>query len=165
MLLVFVPVGIAVAVGHHPTTAQSSVEGQRTADVQVAVVVVIAAAADTALGFPLCSRSLAHHVDGGRRIARAGGQARCTAYHFDAVVDDGVGIGLHVAEGIQHAIDLEIIDRVAARGIADPVRVVVLDHDAGGLAHGFGQAAEFEIIHLLARDHGNRLRCFLDRQG
>ncbi|MNQ98454.1 hypothetical protein D3C85_1141450 [compost metagenome] len=65
LLLVFVPVRIAVAIGHHAASAQAAVEGQRTTDVEVAVVIVIAAAADTGLGFPLRSRAFAHHVDGG----------------------------------------------------------------------------------------------------
>ncbi|MNW18954.1 hypothetical protein D3C71_2187340 [compost metagenome] len=38
----------------------------------------------------------------------------------------------------------------------------MLNHDAGGLAHGFGQGVEFEVVHLLARHHRYGLRCFLD---
>ncbi|MNF78572.1 hypothetical protein D3C84_607600 [compost metagenome] len=164
LLLILVAERIGIAIGQHAATPQPAVKGQRAADIQVAVVVVVAATADTGLDLPLRCRSLAHHVDGGRRVARTRGQAGRTANHFDAVVDDGVRVGLHVAEGIEHAIDLEIADRVAAGGIADPVRVVVLDHYAGGLAHGFGQRAELEVVHLLTGDHGHRLRRFLDRQ-
>ncbi|MNL04443.1 hypothetical protein D3C87_1250110 [compost metagenome] len=40
----------------------------------------------------------------------------------------------------------------------------MLDHHAGGLAHRFGQCTELEVVHLLASDHRDRLRCFLDRK-
>ncbi len=99
-----------VAIGQHTSPAQPSVEGQRAADIDVTVVIVIAAAAGAGLSLPLRGRTLAHHVDGRRRVACAGG----AAHDFDAVLDDGVRIGLHVLEGVEHPVDLEIVDRVAA---------------------------------------------------
>ena len=155
---------LAVAIGQHRAPTQAAIERQRAADIDVAVVVVVTAAADTRQRLQLRGRTFAHHVDRRRWVARARGEAGRTAHHLDPVVDDGVGIGLHVAEGVEHPVDLEVVDRVTARRIADPVRIVVLHDDAGGLAHGLGQCTEFEIVHLLTRDHGHRLRGFLDRQ-
>ncbi len=155
---------MTVAVGQHAAPAQPAIKGQRAAHVHVAVVVVITAGTHPGFSLPLVGRTLAHHVDGGRWVARTGGQAGGAAYHLDSVVNDGVGIGLHVAEGIEHPVDLEVGDAIAACRVGGAVRVIVLHHDAGGLAQRFGQGVEVEVVHLLAGDHRDRLRGFLDGQ-
>ena len=124
----------------------------------------MAGAADAGLGLPLSGRAFADHVDGGRGIAGTGGQAGGAAYYFDTVVDDGVRVGLHAPERIEHAIHLEVIDRITPGGVTGPVRIQMLNRHAGGLAQGVGQGIEIEIVRLLAGDHRNGLRGFLDRQ-
>jgi hypothetical protein len=34
-------------------------------------------------------------------------------HHLDTVVDDGVRIGLQAREGVEHPVDLEVVDRIA----------------------------------------------------
>ena len=122
----------------------------------------MAGATDAGLGLPLRGRALAHHVDGGRRVACARGQARRAAHYFDAVVDDGVGVGLHVAESVEHPVNLEVADAIASGGVVDTIGVVMLNVDARGLAQHIRQGIEIEVVHLLACDHRDRLRGFLD---
>ncbi len=89
---VIIAIGLAVTVSQYGAPAQASIERQGAAHIDVAVVVVMAGSADAGPGLPVGSRPLADHVDRGRRVARAGGQACGAAYDLDAVVNDGVGI-------------------------------------------------------------------------
>ena len=109
-------------------------------------------------------RAFADHVDGARRITCAGGQTGGSAHDFNAVVDDGVSIRLHKAEGVEHPVNLEVTNGIATGGIGDPVRVVVLHYHAGGMAHGLGKGVEVEVVHLLAGDDRDRLRGFANAQ-
>ena len=57
--------GLFVTVGQYAAAAQTAVEGQWTADIHVAVIVVVTTATDPHFGCQFMSRALANHIDGG----------------------------------------------------------------------------------------------------
>ena len=112
---VVVAKGFAVAVSQNGTPAQATVKCQRATHIHEAVIVVVTAAANADLGFKFVGGAFADHVDGARRIASAGSQAGGATDDFDAVVDDGVGVRFHEAEGVEHSVNLEVTEGVTAR--------------------------------------------------
>ncbi len=110
---------------------------------------------------------LAHHVDGGRRIARAREQARGAAHHFDAVIDGGIGARVTVerqADGGGHAVVLQVVHVEAARVEVRAVAVRADDMDAGDAAHGVVEREQALVLDLLAREHADGLRRVAQRQ-
>ena len=105
--------GLGVTVGQYAAAAQTAVKAQWTADIHVAVIVVVTTATDAHFGGQFMSRALADHVDSGGRITRTGGQARGAAHQLDAVINDRVGVGFHVAECVEHPVDLKVLDGIA----------------------------------------------------
>lgn len=110
--------------------------------------------------------ALAHEVDDARRVARAIHEARRALEDFHAVVDGSVGdavVVAHVAAGrgqAGHAIELEVLDLEAPGIEAVALGVVAVDRDAGRLPERVRDAGQALVVHLLAGDDGDGLRCF-----
>lgn len=153
----------AVVIGRHDAAAQAAVAVERAGQVGLGVVAVPRAGHDLAAETEFLLRALAHQVDGAAGIARALIQARWAAQHLDAVVDGQAEAGAQVVAGAGrrvHAIDLDGVERVAAR---IEIAVVAADaagfhRDAGDGAHGVVQVHQVLVVEQLARHHRDRLR-------
>ena len=153
--------------GHH-AGAHAAVFGQRRGDVAHAAQPVMAADGRLGRGLEGLGGPLAHQIDHGRRIARAREQACGALDHLHAVIDGAVGQRGRVlvgrVHGVGHAIELEILDGIAARVEGGALAVVAAHGDAGRLLQHLGQAGQALVVHELARDHADRLRRLALRQ-
>ena len=135
---------------------------QGAGDVRFQALVVPAADDEAGAGLEGLRRPLAHHVDGGRRVALAAHQARGATDHFDAVVQDRI-LQWRIAAP-WHAVDLEIVDAEAARIKRRALRVVLAHLDARRLRQRLVQAHGAQVVEQLARDDADRLRRFAQGQ-
>jgi len=160
---------VAIRVFADEARAHAAAGVQRGRDVaQHALGVPAANAAfEPALHF-LAVGMLAHQVDRGRRVARAGHQAGGAAHDFHAFVgrqaarDFAGAPGLVVGGG--DAVDLQVVDVEAARGEAGAVGFVLVDRDAGDVVDDVGHGGHLLVFDALQVDHGDRLRRLARRQ-
>ena len=113
--------------------------------------------------------ALAHHVDGGRRVACAGDQPGGATHHFHAVIQQSIHLRLArspaSAPGGRHAVDHQIGDIKAPGREAVARAVEGLAGNPGGHVDHVGNRLHREVVHHLAGDHRHRLRCLARRQG
>ena len=162
--LVVVDVRVGILRGQHYACAYAAAGVEWTGNVGHAAIAAPRAGAGIEGTGKFAGGPLAHQVDGGGRIAGACQEPGRAAHHFHVVVDgavaDGGGVLVGAVEGVRHAVELEVFDGIAAR-IKGGAFAVVAAH---GHTHGFfqdvGHGDQCLVVHLLARDHADRLRRF-----
>lgn len=159
---------VLFGVGAHHAAAHAPAGGQRAGHIEFGAAVVPGADIEAGTGLERRGGALAHHVDGGRWIARAGHQATGAAHHFDTLVDRGVAEYRIAActGGVvgRHAIEHEVVDCKSARSEQRAVAVVGLHGDAWRLLQHLGDGDEVEVFDALAGEHRQRLRRLAQRQ-
>ncbi|MND99017.1 hypothetical protein D3C80_913930 [compost metagenome] len=156
--------GVGILLGHHEARTQAAIFGQRQVQVSTQTTLVPAAISGigtTAEGFGRC---LADQVDGGRGVAGAAQQAVGAAHDVDAFVQVHVqriaaATEIGAALGLQ-AINLPVADRVTTRAVVGaPTHLGLVGRYAWGGFQCLLDGVDVAVIHLLAGDGGNRLRC------
>ncbi|MNS96452.1 hypothetical protein D3C72_1307520 [compost metagenome] len=167
-VLVVVQEGMVVLVGGNNAPAHAAVGIERRGQVGGGAIGVPVAHARAQVGLELAAVGvLAHQIDGRRRVAGAGHQARGAAHDFHAVIDDRIDGRLarrvaHV-ERRGHPVVHVIRDAETARVEGIPLAVEVLHRDARRAGHDVGQRAHVFVVHALAGHDGDRLRRLAQR--
>ena len=157
-----------ILIGRHQPRAHRAVGIERAGQVGLGAVLVFAADAGLRVGLELARRFLAHQVDGAGGAARATHQAIGAAHHFQPVIDGHVAHAQAVRVGAKikggYAVILKTVQAEAARIVVVALGIVVRDRHAGRLLQHVGQGGDTLVVHLLARNDGQRLRRLARRQ-
>ncbi|KAF1052015.1 MAG: hypothetical protein GAK34_01365 [Delftia tsuruhatensis] len=162
-------VAVAVRLHGHDAAMHAAFAVQRQGQIGLGAAQVPAAQRQRCMAPRRLARLLAHEVHRAARVARALEQARGAAHDFHAVVEGGVHVGgaevPQAVDGRGQPVELEVADAEAARGKLVAVAVAAAHRQAG--RGGLQRLRDRElacIVHELARDHADRLRCLARRQ-
>ena len=130
---------VVVLITRNKTTAHVTRLYQRSLQIQHVALFVPATVTGGDIAFKFIAVCmLTYHVDVGGGISRAGHQAGCAAYHFNTIVNGGIGGGVakvpYFADGGWKIIIRIVTDKEAARVKYRPVAVLYLRGDAGGVS-------------------------------
>ena len=138
---------------------------ERTADVDLATVLVPRAGRQQARDRGLGQRPLAHQVHGAGRRARSLQHAGGTAEHLDAVVHREVELAQVLDAVVERQAVVLHLGGIAARLEIGGAVAVGNGRDADGLAQRVLDRGHVLVVHLLARDDRDRIRHVLPRRG
>ncbi len=164
LLLSTVTLDITVAIlitGHHAAAHVTRFAQRRGEIGNVALFIPAAIGRRNVAGKLAAVSMLTHHVDRGRRIARAGHQAGRPANHFNAFIHRGIGLRIaEVPARLKHrfdAINHVVIDQKAARIISTTIEIGHALLNGGGVIQHVAQRLQLLIFHTLFTDNAHRL--------
>ncbi|MNF52706.1 hypothetical protein D3C84_340630 [compost metagenome] len=164
LLAVMIEVGVFVLIGADEAPAQAAAVVQRSGDIAFGAVGVPGADGTADRGLERFGRLLANQVDRGRGVAGAGHQAGSALDHFNTVQGGRIDVsGCFTVNTVVDAVDAIVLvvgDGKAAGRELHAVGVVGLLRDARGIAQHVADILCATVVHLLAGDHGDRLRRF-----
>nr|GEU62229.1 hypothetical protein [Tanacetum cinerariifolium] len=158
-----IDLGIGVALDRDQAVQPLAVLGERTGEVALHLLALVAAVLHADLVLRHGLRALADHVDHAARAALAVQHGRRAAQHLDALEGVGVGAGGAgvVAHRLAHAVQV-FVGRDAAHqhAVAARIDAVRIGAHAGRVVECVLQVAGALVDDLVARDDGDRLRRF-----
>lgn len=103
-VVVVINKAVVILIARNQAAAYLAGLHQRRLQIQHVALFIPATVAGTDITFEFIAVCMfAHHIDIGRRVSRPGHQAGCAAYHFDTVINRGIGGSIaevpHFADG------------------------------------------------------------------